>query len=78
MTRMSLDYLKQIKELDEDKRKSIYMIIQGNSKFEKMLTMRKKSGDGSGLGYKSLSTSTDKKGQPSAFIKCKGTSQAPT
>ncbi len=30
LTRKSLDYLKQIKELEEDKRKSISMITQGN------------------------------------------------
>ena len=35
LTRKSLDYLKQIKELEENKRKSISMISQGNSKFEK-------------------------------------------
>ncbi len=54
------------------------MITQGNSKFEKMLTMGKESGDRSGLGYNSSSTSTHNKSQPSAFVKGKGKSQALT
>lgn len=53
------------------------MISQVNSKFEKMLTMGKESGDKSGLGYNSSSTSTHNKGQLSAFVKGKGKSQSP-
>lgn len=44
LTRKSLDYLKKIKELKEDKRKNILMLAQENEKYEKMLKMGKEHG----------------------------------
>ena len=61
LTQKSIEQLKQIKELEEDKMKSISMITQENQKFEKMLTIGKESGDRSRLGYNSSSTSTHNK-----------------
>lgn len=78
LTRKSLEYLKQIKELEEDKRKLISMITQGNQKFEKMLTMGKESGDRSGLGYNTSNTSNYNKSQSNAFVKGKAKLQIPT
>lgn len=62
LTRKSLDYLKQIKELEEDKRKNISMLAQRNDKFERMLKLGKEDGDMTGLDYFEAiaSTSTQK------------------
>lgn len=51
LTRKSLDYFKQIKELEEDKRKNISLLAQENEKFERMLNMGKEYGDMTKLGY---------------------------
>lgn len=53
ITRKFIDYLKQIKELEEDKRKSLSMLAQGSNKFEKILTMGRHHRDKGGLGFNS-------------------------
>lgn len=73
LTRKSLDYLKQIKELEEDKGKVIAMVAQGYSKFEKMLVVGKDYGDRSGLGFNSSTPiPSSYQGEKSTFVKPKG------
>ncbi len=77
LTRKSLDYLKQIKELEEDKRKNISMLAQGNEKFEKMLKMGKEYGDMTGLGYSEAIASSSTQRPKNGFVKAKGSTQPP-
>lgn len=53
LIRKPLDYLKQIKEFEENKRKNISMLVKGNGKFEKIFTIGKECKDMIGLGCNS-------------------------
>lgn len=77
LTRKSLDYLKQIKELEEDNMKNIVMLFQGNDKFERMLKMDKEYGDMTGFGYSKAIASTSTQKPKSGFVKAKGSTQPP-
>lgn len=50
---MSLEYLKKIKELEENKSKSLSMLAQENDKFEKMFSMGRDYEDMRGIGSNS-------------------------
>ncbi len=50
--------IEQIRELEEQKKKLLSLIAQGNENFERMISMGKEHGDMSGLGYNSNESTT--------------------
>lgn len=77
-TRKSLDYLKHVTKLEEDKRKSISILAQGTEKFEKMLTLDKEYGDIIGLGYNfEVIASSLTQRLKNGFVKVKRFTQSP-
>lgn len=75
--RNSLKYIKQIKEFEEEKRKSLSMIAQGNDKLEKMVFMRKDHGGMRGLRFNSnVNRPASTQRAKNVFVKTKGKAKA--
>lgn len=76
LTKKFIDYLKEIKEFEEDKQKNISLLAQRNGKFEKMLTIGQEYRDMTGIGYNSKANASSLTQRPNnGFVKAKGSTQ---